>query len=32
MADEQNQPTELKIDRSNLFKEDTYTDLKVGIV
>ncbi len=32
MADEQNQPTELKIDRSNLFKEETYTDLKVGIV
>ena len=32
MADEQNQQTELKIDRSNLFKEETYTDLKVGIV
>jgi hypothetical protein len=32
MADEQNQPTELKIDRSNLFKEETYSDLKVGIV
>jgi hypothetical protein len=32
MADEPNQPTELKIDRSNLFKEETYTDLKVGIV
>lgn len=32
MADEQNQPTELKIDRSNLFKEETFTDLKVGMI
>ena len=32
MADEQNQSAELKIDRSNLFKEETYTDLKVGII
>ena len=32
MADEQNQSAELKIDRGNLFKEETYTDLKVGII
>lgn len=32
MADEQNQPAQLKVDRSNLFKEETYTDLKVGII
>jgi hypothetical protein len=32
MADEQNQPTELKIDKSNLFMEETFTDLKVGII
>ena len=32
MADEQNQPAELKIDRGNLFKEETYTDLKVGMI
>ncbi|MGD8881425.1 MAG: cytoplasmic protein [Desulfobacterales bacterium] len=32
MADEHNEPTELKIDRSNLFKEETYTDLKVGMI
>ena len=32
MADEQNQTTELKIDKSNLFVEETFTDLKVGII
>ena len=32
MTDEQNEPAELKIDRGNLFKEETYTDLKVGII
>ena len=32
MADEQNQPTELKIDKSNLFLEESFTDLKVGII
>ncbi len=32
MADEQKQPTELKIDRGNLYKEETYTDLKVGMI
>jgi hypothetical protein len=32
MADEQNQSAELKIDRSNLFKEETFTDLKVGMI
>jgi hypothetical protein len=32
MADEQDQAAELKIDRGNLFKEETYTDLKVGII
>jgi len=32
MADEQKQPTELKIDRSNLYKEESFTDLKVGII
>jgi hypothetical protein len=32
MADEQSQPAELKIDKGNLFKEETYTDLKVGII
>ena len=32
MADEQNQPTELKIDRSNLYIEESFTDLKVGTI
>jgi len=32
MADEQKQPTELKIDRSNLYQEESFTDLKVGII
>ncbi len=32
MADEQDQPIELKIDKSNFFKEETFTDLKVGII
>ena len=32
MADEQNQEAELRIDRSNLFKEETFTDLKVGMI
>ena len=32
MAGEQNQPTELKIDKSNLFMEESFTDLKVGII
>ena len=32
MVDEQNQSAELKIDRSNLFKEETFTDLKVGMI
>ena len=32
MTDEQQQPTELKLDRSNLYKEQTYTDLKVGMI
>jgi hypothetical protein len=32
MADEQKQPTELKIDRGNLYKEESFTDLKVGII
>ena len=32
MAEEQNAPAELKIDRSNLFKEETFTDLKVGMI
>jgi len=32
MADEQKQPTELKIDRSNLYIEESFTDLKVGII
>jgi hypothetical protein len=31
MADEQ-QPTELKLDKSNLYREETYSDLKVGII
>jgi hypothetical protein len=32
MAEEQNEQVELKIDRSNLFKEETFTDLKVGMI
>jgi hypothetical protein len=32
MADEQNPQTELKIDRSDLYKEETFTDLKVGMI
>lgn len=32
MADEQKEPAELKIDRSNLFIEESFTDLKVGII
>ena len=32
MADEQNPQTELKIDRSNLYEEQTFTDLKVGMI
>jgi hypothetical protein len=32
MAEEQNSPAELKIDRSDLFKEETFTDLKVGMI
>ena len=32
MADEQKQPTDLKIDKSNLFMEESFTDLKVGII
>ncbi len=32
MAEEQNPETELKIDRSNLFREETFTDLKVGMI
>ena len=32
MAEEQNPQTELKIDRGNLFKEETFTDLKVGMI
>jgi hypothetical protein len=32
MTEEQKQPTELKLDRNNLYKEETFTDLKVGII
>jgi hypothetical protein len=32
MAEDQQQPTELKIDRSNLYLEESFTDLKVGII
>lgn len=32
MAEEQNSQTELKIDKGNLFKEETFTDLKVGMI
>ena len=32
MADEQNPQTELKMDRSNLYIEETFTDLKVGMI
>ena len=32
MADEQNPQTELKIDRGNLYREETFTDLKVGMI
>lgn len=31
MAEEQ-QPTELKLDKSSLYREETYSDLKVGII
>jgi hypothetical protein len=32
MPEEQPQSTELKIDRSNLYREESFTDLKVGII
>jgi hypothetical protein len=32
MADEQQQQTELKLDRGNLYKEETFSDLKVGMI
>lgn len=32
MAEDHQQPTDLKMDRSNLYKEETFTDLKVGMV
>ena len=32
MTEEQHQPSELKLDRSNLYKEETFTDLKVGMI
>ena len=32
MAEEQTPQTELKIDRSNLYREETFTDLKVGMI
>jgi hypothetical protein len=32
MVEEQNPQTELKIDRGNLYKEETFTDLKVGMI
>ena len=32
MVEEQNPQTELKIDRGNLFKEETFTDLKIGMI
>ena len=32
MAEEQNPQTELKIDRGNLYQEETFTDLKVGMI
>ena len=32
MADEIPQSTELKLDRNNLYKEETFTDLKVGMI
>ena len=32
MTEEQQQPSELKLDRSNLYKEETFTDLKVGMI
>ena len=32
MVEEQNGQTELKIDRGNLYKEETFTDLKVGMI
>ena len=32
MTEEQQQPTELKLDRNNLYKEETFTDLKVGMI
>jgi hypothetical protein len=32
MAEEQNPQAELKIDRSNLYREETFTDLKVGMI
>jgi hypothetical protein len=32
MVGEQNPRAELKIDRGNLYKEETFTDLKVGMI
>ena len=32
MAEEQPQTTELKLDRSHLYKEETFSDLKMGMV
>ena len=32
MTEEQQQPTDLKLDRNNLYKEQTFTDLKVGMI
>ncbi|MBW2433075.1 MAG: cytoplasmic protein [Deltaproteobacteria bacterium] len=32
MTDEQPQTTELKLDRGNLYKEETFSDLKIGMV
>ena len=32
MAEDQQQPTELKLDRNNLYKEETFSDLKVGMI
>ena len=32
MVEDQQQPTDLKLDRSNLYREETFTDLKVGMI
>ena len=32
MAEDQQQTTELKLDRNNLYKEETFSDLKVGMI